>query len=367
MKLKILELFAGYGGGSFALKKAGIDFETVGYSEIDKYAIQCYEQNHKGKNLGDITKIKEKELPDFDLIMGGSPCQSFSVAGKQLGIKDKRGQLFWDIIRIAKEKQPKYLLLENVKGLTTGKNKVVYEQMKQDLLSIGYDVFSKVLNAKHYGIPQNRERVWFVCIRRDIKQDFQFPEQIELNIFLKDILEDEVDEKYYMKQSQYDKLMVNPEVSYCLDANYAKGTNVKSYLKKKRRQIIQINNPKHSNNRVYNTQGISPTINTMGGGNRQPFILQRGRGNNKGGIRAKDGVIPALSSSSWQENNHLINNTLIRRLTPREAFRLMGFFNDEIKLEGLSNTQKYHLAGNGWTIEPASLILKTLLFNRRNK
>jgi len=366
MKLKILELFAGYGGGSFAIKKTGIDFETVGYSEIDKYAIQCYEQNHKGKNLGDITKIKEKELPDFDLIMGGSPCQSFSVAGKQLGIKDKRGQLFWDIIRIAKEKQPKYLLLENVKGLTTGKNKVVYEQMKQDLLSIGYDVYSKVLNSKQYGIPQNRDRVWFVCLRKDLQQQFKFPRPIELKIFLKDILEEEVDEKYYLRQEQVEKLLISGYKQKNIN-NTIRSCGRDSLDKKHTWNIVQINNPKHSNNRIYSPKGISPTLNTMNGGNRQPFILQRGRGNNKGGIRAKDGVIPALSSSSWQENNHLINNTLIRRLTPREAFRLMGFFNDEIKLQGLSNTQKYHLAGNGWTIEPASLILKTLLFNRRNK
>ena len=116
--MKIFEMFSGYGGASFSLKKSGIEYEVVGYSEIDKYAIQCYEQNHKGKNFGDCKNINPEELPDFDLLTGGFPCQSFSVAGKGLGEQDTRGTLFHEIIRIAEVKKPKYILLENVKGLT---------------------------------------------------------------------------------------------------------------------------------------------------------------------------------------------------------------------------------------------------------
>lgn len=353
MKIKVLELFAGYGGGSFALKQLGVDFEVVGYSEIDKYAIQCYEQNHKGKNLGDITKINEKEIPDFDLLMGGFPCQSFSVAGKRLGIADKRGQLFWDIIRIAKEKQPKYMLLENVKGITIGKNKVVFEQMKQDLRDIGYNVYTEVLNTKNYGIPQSRDRVYFVCIRKDLDKDFRFPEPVELKIFLKDILDDEVDEKYYLKEKHLKNLRMN-------NNGKIREKNVGS------NQIIQINRPKHSNNRVYSPKGISPTLNTMSGGNRQPFIIaSRGRYNKNGKIEQhieprKDYVSNSLTT--FQKDNYVyIRNARIRKLTPIECFRLMGFLDDEIKLDGLSDTQKYKLAGNGWTLSPIKEILNNLL------
>ena len=166
--IKLFEMFAGYGGASFALKKAGIEHEVVGYSEIDKYAIQCYEQNHKGKNFGDCTKINPNELPNFDLLTGGFPCQSFSVAGKGLGEQDTRGTLFHEIIRIAEVKKPSVMLLENVRGLTFKPHKQTFKKILSELDRIGYVVKWKVLNSKDYGIPQNRERVFFVCFRNDL-------------------------------------------------------------------------------------------------------------------------------------------------------------------------------------------------------
>jgi len=333
MKIKLFELFAGYGGASFALKKTGIDFETVGYSEIDKYAIQCYEQNHTGKNYGDITKINEKELPDFDLLTGGFPCQSFSAAGKGLGVEDKRGVLFYDIVRIAEYKQPKYIVLENVKGLLSKRHKDFFDDILKELDRIGYDVNWKILNSKHYGIPQNRERVWFVCTRKDLKQLFKFPEPIELKVFLKDILEEEVDEKYFLKDKQVEKLLVGlRENNTFAKRRLNNGDISRTLLSRdyKDPKLIQVNQPKHSNNRVYSPKGLSPTLNTMNGENRQPFIT---------------------------------SDTRIRKLTPTECFRLMGFVNDGINLEGLSNTQRYKLAGNGWTLSPVDRILKNLIFN----
>jgi len=207
--LKLFEMFSGYGGASFALKKAGIDFECIGFSEIDKYAIQCYQQNHKNNigiydnynknlrkdgctgtlgtqcgsstaggsfsiignqtitNFGDCTQINPNELPDFDLLTGGFPCQSFSAAGKGRGELDTRGTLFNEIIRIAEIKKPKYMLLENVKGLTYKNHRETFNKILSELERIGYDVKWKVLNSKEYGIPQNRERVFFVCFRKD--------------------------------------------------------------------------------------------------------------------------------------------------------------------------------------------------------
>ena len=387
--IKLFEMFAGYGGASFALKKAGIPFECVGYSEIDKYAIDCYNQNHSfemrnlldcseqiPKNYGDCTKIDPNNLPDFDLLTGGFPCQSFSVAGKGLGEQDTRGTLFHDIIRIAEVKKPKYMLLENVKGLTNKRHKDTFNKIISELERIGYIVRWKVLNSKEHGIPQNRERVFFVCFRLDYQFDyeiFKFPEKEELKIFLKDILEDNVDEKYYLKEKQINQLLPHHEVSYCIDANYHKGTNIKGFIEKKRRQLIQLNNPTHSNNRVYSNEGISPTINTMGGGNRQPFIHIK-NATKKGYLVAAigDGInleqpnsktrrvrVQKGMSSTLQTNDQravITQEFRIRKLTPKECFRLMGFLNDEIKLDYLSNTQKYKLAGNGWDINLVSKI-----------
>ena len=186
--IKLFELFAGYGGASFALKKAGIPFECVGYSEIDKYAIQCYEQNHWNSreeihyetdnnaieevrepipNYGDCTKIDPLELPDFDLLTGGHPCQSYSQAGKRLGIKDKRGQLIYNVFNIIRVKKPKYVLLENVKGLLTIDKGDTFENIMEELSSLGYNVDFRLFNSKEHGIPQNRERVFYIGVKKD--------------------------------------------------------------------------------------------------------------------------------------------------------------------------------------------------------
>ena len=209
-KLKIFEMFAGYGGASFALKKAELAHEVVTLSEIDKFAIQCWEQNHKSLtgNWGDCTKINPEKLPDFNFLTGGFPCQSFSVAGKGLGEQDTRGTLFHDIIRIAEVKKPEMMLLENVKGLLSKRHEETYFKIISELDRIGYYTKVKVLNSKEHGIPQNRERVWFACFRNvEAWSMFKWPQPEELKVFLKDILEDEVDEKYFLSEIQVQKLI----------------------------------------------------------------------------------------------------------------------------------------------------------------
>jgi DNA (cytosine-5)-methyltransferase 1 len=406
--MKLFSMFSGYGGAEFALTKAKIPYEVAGYSEIDKYSIQCYEQNHgKVKNYGDCTKINVGELPDFDLLTGGFPCQAFSAAGKGGGELDPRGTLVWDIIRIAEAKQPKYMLLENVKGFTFKKFKQTFDKVLSDLDRIGYKVYWKVLNSKDFGIPQNRERVWFVCFRKDLPQsefnDFQFPTPKPLNLLLKDVLEDEVDEKYYLKPERVANLLQDvkmPNTSYCIDANYHKGTNVQQYLDKKRRQIVpiltpdrinkrqngrrfkedgepsftltgqdrhgimQINNPRHSQQRVYDTNGVSPTISSgnLGGGKEPSKILQINNPKHSNErVYSADGLSPALNTMQGGDRQPFIQqNVSIRKLTPTECFRLMGFLNDEINLDGLSNTQRYKLAGNGWEINVVSKLFKQM-------
>lgn len=372
--IKLFSMFSGYGGAEFALRKANIPFECVGFSEIDKFAIQCYLQNHGNiKNFEDATKINPNEIPDFDLLTAGFPCQSFSVAGKNLGELESRGTLFNEIIRVAEVKQPRWMLLENVKGLTNKKHKATFEKIIFELARIGYIVSWRILNSKKYGTPQNRERVFFACFRQqEDYMKFIWPEKKQLNLLLKDILESNVDEKYYLKEETVQHLLnkdggfkskLNPEIGSCQFATqYKQGRGI---------DLIQLNNPIHSNNRVYSSDGDTPSLNTIQGGNRQPFIVaSRGRNPNNPSDRTSgapteqrlepnfDGVSNNLTSV--QKDNWLFDGR-VRKLTPKECFRLMGFFNDEINLDGISNSQRYKLAGNGWDINLVSQIFERLL------
>lgn len=415
--MKILELFSGYGTASFALKRLGIPHEIVGYSDIDKYANQCFEQNHnlghKPLSLGDVRNINPMELPTFDLLTGGFPCQSFSVAGKGLGELDPRGTLFYEIIRIAEVKQPKYMLLENVKGLTNKTHKATFDKILSELDRIGYKVYWKVLNSKDYGIPQSRARVWFVCFRKDIDKGFEFPEPVELKIFIKDILEPQVDSKYYLSpllqerfakyleekekknKSQYDTNMSIPEIG---EAHRIYGTNgisppvKQSGINIKDNLIIAgvLGERFGSCNTVLETESISQTLSdSMGlGGGYVPKIYDRkGFDSRTKGFRESE-LSPTLSTKMGtggnnvpmvqdvantikvggrvtkpnfyyekKQDNFVVSNTItqavgrighsseelgyiennmkcgqLRRLTPKECFRLMGFLNDEIAL-----------------------------------
>jgi DNA (cytosine-5)-methyltransferase 1 len=343
--MKILELFSGYGTASFALKRLGIDYKLVGYSDIDKYANQCFKQNHCPNDfndilrLGDITKVNPHSITDFDLLTGGFPCQAFSNAGKQLGELDPRGTLFYEIIRIAEVKKPRYMLLENVKGLTQKKFRGTFNKILSELDRIGYQVRWEVLNTKDYGIPQNRERVWFVCFRNDNDgrypaKDFQFPEKEELNIFIKDILEPIVDDKYYLSELMQERF-----------AKYLEN-------KKQNANLIYDN---HRVNEIRKYDGISFTLSqAMGtGGNNVPLVsstLTTELAHSTGRDFFRSGQAEKILKSSGN----------LRRLTPKECFRLQGFLNDEVNLEGLSDTQKYKLAGNGQSVNVVEKIFRNM-------
>lgn len=371
--IKLFEMFAGYGGASFGLAKAGITFECVGYSEIDKGAIKCYEQNHKGKNYGDCSKINPKDLPDFDLLTGGFPCQDVSLAGNR-DLSKGRTNLYLEILRIVESKKPKYILLENVKGLEMMEDegrKLSYK-IKNDLHKLGYGVCMKVLNSKDYGVPQNRERIWFVCKLGGWNfGEFQFPEKEELKIRLKDILEKEVDKKYFLTEHQLnfinykskqgrgkeiqERIKEIPLTSQCLKTGSQKRYVVEATIINE--GLLGDNNFKGK--RVLSSDGVFSTLVTNNNNNNNnDFII--------GGLQEHqtpryDGISPSLNASMGQGGGHkpiLLNQ--IRVLTPKECFRLMGFFNDEINLDGLSDTQKYKLAGNGWDINIVSKIFKRL-------
>lgn len=208
LNLRVFEGFAGYGGASFALRrlkrKGFLDYETIGFSEIDLKAVEIYTTNFPDvKNLGDITKIDVKMLPDFNLFTGGFPCQPFSTAGSRGGVLDDRGTLFGDIIRICKYKKPEYIFLENVQGLTVGKLKPTFNKIMSDLKKIGYDCQWRLLNSKDYGIPQNRLRLWIFGVRGKLPKGFELtPPEIKLKHKLKDYLDKNPDESLYRSPQQ---------------------------------------------------------------------------------------------------------------------------------------------------------------------
>ena len=452
--MKVLELFGGYGSQALALENLGLDF-TSDLCEIDKYAIMAYNQLHgETHNWGDICKIDETQLPYYDLITYSSPCQDFSVAGKQAG-GDKgsgtRSSLLWECERIIRAVKPKYLLMENVKNLVGKKHIHNFIAWLKTLESLGYQNFWKVLNAKDYGVPQNRERVFVVSILGG--GQYQFPDPIPLTKRLKDVLEQNVDEKYYLSDEIVKRFIKSTEnqkypfgkeykvlgstsekfeedttksrqwvigangVSPTLDAtmyktpkqileplhikeNTQKGyayaydgdsVNLEQPNSQTRRgrvghqmantltcscnqgvvepRIIQedINLYPNSGNpqagRVYNSQGISPAMDTCSGGNRMPKITEMYNPYNKTEIKDIAPTQTTWSGYTSQSSSVLIkyDNFRIRKLTPRECWRLMGVRDEQFdKLHDISNSQLYKMAGNSIVVDVLMGIFKNM-------
>lgn len=309
-KLKVFEGFAGYGGASFALKKAQVEFETVGFSEIDKFASELYMLNHPGvDNFGDITKINPDEIPDFDLFTGGFPCQPFSQVGLGQGEQDIRGTLFYDIIRICEAKRPKHILLENVKGLRTSRHGKTLSTIVQRLTELGYDVVADLLNSKDYGVPQNRERVWIYAYQGRLPAMFRLdPPKEELKVFLKDLLDHKPDESLFKNQQQIERL----KELYGLDFVVTEPSCADLYNKKIRNDGVSITilEPHHNKMRI---------------------------------VHPPEG-----------------ENLRVRNYSINEHFRLMGFRDGEINFGGQSYQQLCKRAANGWDINIAAKIFQLI-------
>lgn len=201
--IKVLELFGGIGACSKALERLGIDYEIADYVEIDKYAVKSFNAMH-GTNFEPQDICKWDKDIEVDLIMHGSPCQDFSLAGLQAGGDEgsgTRSSLMYETVRIVKKLKPRYVIWENVKNVISKKHIHNFNNYLKQMGDIGYKSYYQVLNAKDYGIPQNRERVFTISIRNDIEKEFIFPPKKELKLKLKDMLEDEVDEKYYLSNA----------------------------------------------------------------------------------------------------------------------------------------------------------------------
>ncbi|MEE0870129.1 MAG: DNA cytosine methyltransferase [Bacteroidaceae bacterium] len=386
--IRVLELFAGIGACSKALTNLGIEHEIVDAVEIDKYAIKSFNAIH-GTNFEpqDITKW-DKSIK-ADLIMHGSPCQDFSVAGRQAGGDEgsgTRSSLLYETLRIVAKVQPDIVIWENVKNLLSKRHKHNHEAYIQRMSDMGYDSATQILNAKDYGIPQNRERVFTLSIKRGSKlvKSYTRPEPRPLELKLKDILEDEVDEKYYLTDEQVASFVASTERAK------AKGNGFKfEPIERERESNAQRDDSGRATpdrqlhqgiigrieaikghdqiKRVYGEDGMSPTISTMQGGNREPKIAIR-TANKKGYDMATDGdgIDLGYPNSTTRRGRvgHGVSKTIptgggdsmgtldgirIRKLTPRECWRLMGFDDadfDKAQAAGISNTQLYKQAGN---------------------
>lgn len=284
--LKVIELFAGIGSQTQALKNIGVEHEVVAISEIDKYALQSYKALHgEVNNLGDIRQITE--LPEADLWTYSFPCQDISVAGKQSGIKEgTRSGLLFEVERLlAKARDsgtlPKYLLLENVKNLVGRQFRADYDKWLAFLSSLGYTTYWQILNAKHYGIPQNRERVFGLSILGE-HEPYIFPEKQELKLKLRDMIDAEVDERYYLSEQALQSIMAS---SFTQHRDRLKNTDVCNTIcarDHKDPQCVQVGtltgekwDKMHDiSRRVYGSDGIAPTIHCAGGGNTEPKIIE---------------------------------------------------------------------------------------------
>ena len=336
--LRLIELFAGIGSQTQALTNIGIAHKVVAISEIDKYAIQSYEAMHgKANNLGDIRKIEE--LPGADLWTYSFPCQDISVAGKGAGIKEgTRSGLLFEVerlLRVASEKGtlPKYLLLENVKNLVSKKFKADFDKWLDFLAELGYTNYWKVLNAKDYGIPQNRERVFCVSIRGEHKP-FVFPKPKELTIRLRDMIDETVDEKFYLKEStirsilrstfnsRRDSIRPGDGLANTLLARDWRGpqcVQVGEIVGEKWDKMHDISK------RVYEPDGIAPTVHCQQGGNTElkiaeDFVLG---GLQKHQTPRTDGISPTLTKAMGKGGGQ--TPIIIDTAEPKERFYKQAF------------------------------------------
>ena len=365
--LKVFEAFAGYGSQRMALRNLKIPHEVVGVSEIEGDVLLSYAAIHSDflklrkdidsivpdddseiinfledinvplnyktfenrakklkkdklkemylankliKNFGDITKIDPNLLPDFDLFTYSFPCQDISVAGFQSGLNadsGTRSSLLWECCKIIEIKKPKYLMMENVKNLVGSNHRNNFIDFLKYLETLGYKNNWTILNARDYGIPQNRERVFCISVLGD-DSDFRFPAPITLDKTLYDYLETNVNENYYLKKNQILDTKIKQDVSYCIDSNYWKGTTLDGFLKKHRRQLV------------------TDRLN--------------------------------------QDGKHMV-----RRLTPKETWRLMGCSDNDFEKASVivSNTSLYKQSGNSIVVSVLEVIFSNLFLQSTSK
>lgn len=307
-----IDLFAGIGGFRLALESFGA--KCVYSSEWDKFASEVYKTNFKESPDGDITKIKESNIPKHDILCAGFPCQAFSISGKMKGFDDTRGTLFFDIARIVAYHKPKILLLENVKNFQKHDNGRTLKVVLNTLSNLGYSVYFKILNASDFAIPQLRERLFIVCFLNELKvNDFEFPKPVNRSIKVEDIL---------LNDNEIDDYIINRTDIQLFEDKFPQEDIFGQYPKKTIR--IGIVNKGGQGERIYSIKGQALTLTAHGGG-----------------IGAKTGL-------------YLVNNK-IRKLAPRECARLMGFPDNFQFAE--SSSQAYKQFGNSVVVDVVQHII----------
>ena len=351
-KLRVLELFAGVGACSKALERLNIPHEIVDAVEIDKYAIKSFNAIH-GTNFEPQDICGWDKDIEVDLVMHGSPCQDFSLAGKQAGgDKDSgtRSSLMYETIRIVEKLKPKYVIWENVKNLLSKKHRHNFDAYLETMEQLGYTNYYQVLNAKDYLTPQNRERVFTISIRKDINKIFTFPQKQELKLKLKDILEDEVDEKYYLSDSMIKYISANNEKWT--------GNNDKSIINK---SIASAINTGEGSRRCDASNYVSDKVEENYDLKGVSYLRDFG---SRGKLQNKDYCDTLTASMGTGGGNVPIyqKELRIRKLTPKECWRLMGFNDSDYEKASKvnSNTQLYKQAGNSIVVNVLEEIFKEL-------
>jgi len=392
-KLRHFDTFSGYGGFTISAQKLG--WETVGFSEVDKYANAVLEYNFNIKNYGDITKIKGEDLPDVDIITGGSPCQDLSVAGKGAGLNGARSGLFFCFINLIKEKQPMYFVWENVKGALSSSRGWDFARVQIEMEQAGYDVFWQLINAKDFGVPQNRERIFAIGIRkgsgREIlfervgsSQDTQTRQQVSSTIHAG-----------YYKQGGRDQQYINKIVDTGHDGTNIYGTDgiattqkalgggqgaktglycvgiIPESIKEKGNYLPR--------ERVFDARGNARAVSTVG--SQHPmYAVVKNRGtqgvqmvsSTQAHATKMENISPTLPEAMGKGGGHVpmrVEDMRIRRLTPTECERLMGLQDGwtakgiiDGKEVDISDTQRYKMCGNGVVVNCVDYIY-SLLFN----
>jgi len=399
--MKVGSDFSGVGAFDQALKRLGVNYETVFACDMDKYARDTFIHNY-GEPKYYPTNVYEREIPteSLDIYMTSPPCQAFSLAGKRLGKDDKRGVLFFNSHEFIQVNKPRFFIFENVKGLLSDDGGKTFQEWVNMLGGksvnglpvlfahddvVPYHLYWKVLNAKHHGVPQNRERVFLIGIRDDEDNSFQFPKEEHLSKRLKDVLEDDVDDKYFLSEERISTITkaergigwtdVNTKnTANCVLTGYAKNPTDGEYLKIKSAtskgyeearegDSINFSVPSSETRRGRVGKGVAQTLDT---GCNQAVMVGDYR-SDEGFRWREDGNSPAtmaMMRDKWSEkftgnNPPIINKDYkIRRLTPRECFRLMDF--PDTFTWNVSDSQAYKQAGNSIVVNVLFKIIQKL-------
>ncbi len=401
---KILSLFDGVSCARLALEKANKRISVYYASEIDKYAISVVQDNRPDTvQLGDVLNLDQKfDLNEefgngIDLLIGGSPCQDLSIAKKnRKGLEGSRSSLFYEYVKILKNVKPRYFILENVASMRNSDQDIITKEL--------FGIEPVMINAALVS-AQNRKRLfWVGKLINGVYEQVSIEQPENKHIYLKDILETEVDEKFFVTgcaSRTYPRIKVDnqPRSKRIETRHDSKANNLTSVqsdsmivllpLDKQHNEKLKSNtirtsgrgsgiNDKHNwdtirigqigktgqANRIYSPEGKSVSLSALGGGRGAKtglYMIQQPRGYNKGGETAKDGKTPCLTSSSWDQNNHLVDGTIIRKLTPVECERLQGMPDNWTNPSGsTSNTQRYKMCGNAFNVDVVAHIIKHL-------